>query len=196
MVTSEPEPNPYAPPKEVTPPLPGESAAARLTAQELAAFVGRKANYYLAKWNIAEQSIPRSTGFNWAAFFLTGLWLPYRKMYRATAILWGIIVLESILEEFVWVGMLGRPEPSSGWDAATGLVIAIFCGNFANGWYLSHARRAIAEVRASGLAGDEYLQALARRGGTNMLAALGVLVLVVVAFAALGAVTAMILPEG
>ncbi|MBD7964948.1 DUF2628 domain-containing protein [Fictibacillus norfolkensis] len=42
---------------------------------KLIEFVGeKKKDYYLKKWQ-------KDNNFNWAAFFLTLLWLGYRKMY-------------------------------------------------------------------------------------------------------------------
>jgi hypothetical protein len=84
-----------------------------LNAQEVAAFVGEKAGYYLQKWRPVLDgtgNAGNATGFNWAAFFLSGLWLPYRKMYRATAIFFGVILLETLFEEIIYVGILGKPE--------------------------------------------------------------------------------------
>jgi hypothetical protein len=100
----------------------------------------------------------------------------------------GVILFESILEEIVFVGILGKPEPPMVLDRGVGLVASIICGAFGNRWYLSHARRAIAEVRSEGLPEDAYLQALARRGGTNLAASLGMFVAFVI-----GAFGAMLL---
>jgi len=50
---------------------------------EIAAFVGKKAGYYLEKWRPVLDGTGNAgnvTGFNWAACLLSGLWLPYRKM--------------------------------------------------------------------------------------------------------------------
>ncbi len=167
------EPNPYEPPHEPPSPLSLDSAQFELSEQEVTAFVGRKARYYLNRWSGALEGTGTSTGFNWAAFFLSGLWLPYRKMYGITAIFLGIILFESILEEFVFVGVLGRAEPPPGLGRVLGLVASIICGGWGNRWYLSHTRRAVADVRRQELPEDAYLDALARRGGTNISASLG-----------------------
>ncbi len=171
MVTS--EPNPYEPPREPALPSRRDSSRVDLTDQEVTVFVGRKAGYYLHRWAGALDGTPTSTGFNWAAFLLSGLWLPYRKMYVITAIFMGIILFESILEEVVFVGVLARPEPPAGLGRILGLVASIICGGRGNRWYLSHARRAVAELRSQELPEDAYLDALARRGGTNIAASLG-----------------------
>ena len=157
------------------------------TEEEARAFVGPRADYYIRKWWLDMDSMGNATGFNWAAFFLNGLWLPYRKMYRATTILYGIILLEVILEEIVFVGILGKPETPSALGRFVSLVAAIVCGGFGNDWYLSHSQKVTTEVRNQALTADAHFQALAKRGGTSVAASLGFLLVflfaaVVVAF--------------
>ena len=157
-----------------------------LAEKEFSAFVGPKADYYLERWRFAVDGPEIATGFNWAAFFLSGLWLPYRKMYRFAAIFFGIIWLETVLAEVVWVGILGKPEAPAALGRFVGLVASIVCGWLANEWYLSHARKAISEVRSQGLSEEAHLEALAKRGGTSLAASLGFLVVfLLAAFAAL-----------
>jgi hypothetical protein len=68
-------------------PIDGESMTSDDPSEaETRAAIGPKADLYLRKW----QAIPGG-GFNWAAFLLSGLWMSYRKMYRAAAILSGIV---------------------------------------------------------------------------------------------------------
>lgn len=154
--------------------------------RQLRAFVGSKAQYFLDKWTPMRQSSSGSAGFNWAAFFLAGLWLSYRKMYKATLIFYTIIILEMMLEDVVFVGILGKAETPAAFERAVMLIVAIICGGYANRWYLSHARSVLSEVSATGLQGDALLQTLERRGGTSVAASLGMFVLfIAVLFAAL-----------
>src|SRR6476620_7317947 len=76
-----------------------------LTEQEARAFVGPNADYYCKHW------FSGGTGFNWAAFLLCGLWLPYRKMYVATTILYVAILSTAVACEIVFEVVLKRPEP-------------------------------------------------------------------------------------
>ena len=57
----------------------------------------RKLNNYLRNWAPLLQGGTGRAGFNWAAFFLSGLWLAYRKMYKVTLILFVIIIVETVL---------------------------------------------------------------------------------------------------
>src|SRR5215207_976016 len=152
------------------------------TEEEVRAFVGPRADYYLKKWWLdLDSSIGSGTGFNWAAFFLSGLWLPYRKMYRATLIFLGVFLLETLFEEIVYVGFLGRPEAPGALGRFVGLVAGIVCGGFGNAWYLSHAQKTIGKMRSQGLPEDAYFKALIKRGGTNITASLGFLLLFILA---------------
>jgi hypothetical protein len=167
-----------------------------LTDQEVGAFVGRNVDYYLKKWRSVLEgtgNAGNATGFNWAAFFLSGLWLPYRKMYRAAAIFFGVILLETLLEEIVYVGFLGKPEVPGALGRFVSLIAGLVCGGFANAWYLSHTQEAITELRSQGLPEDAYLQALAKRGGTNMAASLGFMIIFIVAMLAILSLSSLLL---
>ena len=102
-------------------------------------------------------------------------------MYRIAGIFFGFILLETVLEEVVWVGILGKPEAPAAFGRFVGLVAGIVCGWFANEWYLSHARKAISEVRSQGLSEEAHLEALAKRGGASLAATLGFLALFLLA---------------
>jgi hypothetical protein len=151
-----------------------------LSEQEIRSFVGPKADYYLNRWASALEGSRQGTGFNWAAFFLSGLWLPYRKMYLVTFIFYGIIVAESILEDVVFMGILGQPEAPAALSRLVGLIAAIVCGSLGNRWYLSHARAKISELCVQQMPQDEYLRALSKRGGTSLAASFGFFFLFIV----------------
>ena len=141
-----------------------------ITEEEVRAFVGNpKADYYIGKWSLPNK------GFNWAACLLSGLWLPYRKMYVPTVIFFGIMLVDSVIEDIVFVEILRMPEPPPVLDKLVGLIAALVCGLFGNRWYLSHAHNVIAEVRSQGLPEEDHLRMLSKRGGTNLLASLGFL---------------------
>ncbi|MEA2561693.1 MAG: hypothetical protein QOH06_3197 [Acidobacteriota bacterium] len=170
-----------------------------LTDQEVGAFVGRNVDYYLKKWRSVLEgpgnagNAGNATGFNWAALLLSGLWLPYRKMYRTAAIFYGVVLLETLLEEIVYVGFLGKPEAPGSLGRFFGLIAGMVCGGFANGWYLSHTQEAITELRSQGLPEEAYLQALAKRGGTSTAASLGFIIIFLFAMLATLSLSAQLL---
>ena len=155
--------------------------ASDLSEAEIRAFVGRNAEFYLRKWSPARRGSGRPKRWNFAAFFLSGLWVPYRKMYRVTLIILGILVAESLLEEAAIAGGLASERMVASLNRLIGILFSIVCGTFGNAWYLAHAQREIGRIRALGLEDDAYHKALARRGGTSFLASLGFLFLFILA---------------
>ena len=175
----QPNENPYtAPPSApgLTQSVPTESTEK----QHLRAFVGSKAEYYLQKWSPSVEHSGHSPGFNWAAFLLSGLWLPYRKMYRVATIFYGIIIVESIAEEALFVRILGQAETPAVLGRVVGLVAAAICGTYGNRWYLSHARKVISDVHAQGLEEHAAVEILSKRGGTSLGSSLGFFLLFMV----------------
>jgi len=141
---------------------------------ELRAFVGPRADYYLRKWAPRLRSPRGQVGMNWFAFLLPAIWLGYRKMYRGVFTLFGVLILVSIIEQVLFVGVLGRRASPQGANLIVGLVTSIVCGVCANSWYLSQAIRVVTSARAQGLDGEDLLHTLSKRGGTSPLAALAI----------------------
>jgi len=137
------------------------------TDEELRAFVGDRADVYLAKW------APESESFaNGAAFLLGPVWIGYRKLYKIGAILVGLLLVEMVLEEWLFLHLLGREEVPPPFSLAVSLGIGLVCGFWGDRWYRAKAEKTILEVRALGLPEDEKARVLAHRGGTNPLGVL------------------------
>ncbi|MDP9195868.1 MAG: hypothetical protein M3O22_03725 [Pseudomonadota bacterium] len=119
---------------------------------DLRAFVGPRADLYLARWRMIALS-GRSTGWNWPAALLTGFWLLYRRMY-----LWFLPYAMATL--FFWF-----PGGISGvlWFFVTTVVFGLF-----GDWlYLQHARKKVRWASAAmGLSGDRRPM-LSRMGGVD-----------------------------
>ena len=145
------EANPYQAPKarvidENPSPTLRDSSKIVLTEWEIRAFVGPKADYYLKAWNAAdERGMPEIT-LNWPALLLSALWLPYRKMYTGTVIFYAAGAALALLENFVFVGILGMPNTPSAAGTLQGLLTGIVCGAFGNGWYGWRARRLVSKL--------------------------------------------------
>jgi hypothetical protein len=172
--------NPYKPPAlDDLPSLSPDGAGTpstlpTLSADEIQAFVGKNAPYYLRKWAYALETGRPVRRFNAAAFWLSGLWIPYRKMYRVLLIMFGVLAVQIVGEAAaVYFGLLSFDERAMGlWDRLVGLAISIAIGTRGNDWYLSHTRRTVARIRALGLPEAEYHAELTRQGGKSLLAAL------------------------
>ena len=150
-------------------PQPKWSDSDAVQRDEMTAFVGKNADYYLSRWTPLLEG-ENWTAFNWAAFCFSGFWLPYRKMYKAAVIFFGIILLESILEGRLFGGETNRER-----ERVVGLVAAMVCGGYGNRWYLSHVKKVISQIRAQELPGNAFVDAISKRGGTSVGAALAFL---------------------
>jgi hypothetical protein len=130
---------------------------------ELRAVIGTNADYYLTRWKGTKR-----VGFNLAAFGVAGLWLPYRKMHRATAALFGLILLESMSSDLARASGVMRPETPKRLEVAATIAICWICGAFGNRWYRSHVDRVIGVVRRMEPDEAQRLTVLAARGGTSI----------------------------
>jgi hypothetical protein len=145
------------------------------TDAELRAVIGPKADYYVSQWH---GTATRS--YNWAAFLLSGLWIPFRRMYWSTAIFYGVILADVIVEEVI-LHALGRAEWPRAVERVLMILPGIVCGVFGNRWYVHHLRRVIAATRSLALPEEEHLRELAARGGTRVWHALGAFSVLIIA---------------
>lgn len=107
--------------------------------------------------------------------------MPYRKMYRIAIILYGLILAETVAEEIVFVHILHLSAAPVLLSRVVGLVVAITCGALGNRWYLAHTTAAIFRLRNEQWSEHNYFRALSRSGGPNLLAAIGMFVLFMLA---------------
>ena len=143
---------------------------------DLIDFAGRNADKMLQKMgpsllpqlNSEPQSfiISLSIYMVWPAFFVTFVWMFYRKMYLEGA---AFIVLPIVLSL-----LLPSLEYSSGIFTLTPWILAGLLGGTL---YLSHAKRRIAKADAQGLKGPARSTYLTRAGGVSVAGAiLGVII--------------------
>jgi hypothetical protein len=167
-----------------------------ITEREIRAFVGSKADYYLQRWQLALNGEGKVRGANWAALLWAGFWVPYRKMYLLTVIFYSVILIETILEEVLIVGVLGEPEVPTRLSSLVGFITGVICGAFGNIWYLSHARKVIANVRSQNLPENEHLRVLSECGGTDLFSSVMFVIILFGAAIAIFYLMALVLPGG
>lgn len=149
----------------------------------LESFIQKNSDFYKRKWTAiyektaSFEKLNYSPSWNWAAFFLTGAWLFYRKLYFLGCAYWGVIAIWIFAEEIF------GDFPQS---VNTGITVAIalLIGQFANGFYFQHVCNNLQAI--DGTSGDvSAIDKITRRyGGTSWLAAvLGILVPLIVIFA-------------
>ena len=93
--------------------------------EDLRAFVGPNADYYLQAWAAADPNGGRQAlRWNWPAFFLNVIWMLYRKMYLQAAVTFVIFCMPGV-----------------------NIILHILVGAFANYLYYKHAKAKILETR-------------------------------------------------
>jgi hypothetical protein len=141
---------------------------------DLAAFCGRKADFYLTEKRVMEKSGTR-VSWNWPACLFTFAWMAYRKMWAGAALVAALSVFLNISLILAW--------------ATPALMLLL--GLFGNALYLDHARRKLARVALMGETGETRQRTLIRSGGVSWPAAL-----VAVLFSILAAITVALLWGG
>ena len=161
----------YRPPTaDVTPGVAGTSEE-----QDLSAFIGPSNNdYYMDRFRRIDEG--RGGGWHWPAFFITGGWLLYRKMWLAAlAYLFGLPIIATLLSSVVSVAI----NETLGGLIYIAYVISLFLvvPFFANKLYYARAKSKIATVNGSGLDEANRRQTIERKGGTSLIAAILILMI-------------------
>jgi len=176
-----PAENPYAPPLSDTALADTSGGRGDLTDEEIRAFVGENHDYYRGKWARANRTGGFYAGFNVAALIVSTLWLLFRKMYLAFAVLF----LAQVAVMFVAAvagSLLGGDASQVMIGVFAGLAVTkVTIGFLGNGLYLRRARRAVGAARLRGSIGESNVPYLVTQGGTSMAAvAVGILANIVV----------------
>jgi Protein of unknown function (DUF2628) len=165
-------PNPYAAPQTepaAAPPGPGDAP----TREELQAFAGENAPYYWERSARRGHNGGLLAGWNWAAAFLSMLWMLHRRMWKEFSIVVGVMVVWGVIEGVAEAMLDVGAETSRGIERLGNAVFGLVMGMIGNGLYLRRARRVVLESRRL-LGSDPQAQLahLAKRGGTSWIAPL------------------------
>ena len=115
--------------------------------EDLAAFFGDKAEYYLIEKEILERSGSRIS-WNWPAFLFSFLWMYYRKMWAQATLAAFICIILNASILFNWgVG-----------------IVMLLAGMYGNSIYITHAKKKVAEIDIAGVSPDQRLESLAMAG--------------------------------
>lgn len=122
--------------------------------EKLAQFVGeKKKDFYFTKWQ-------KENSWNWAAFFLTFLWLGYRKMYLPILfILLGFLAIDIIA---LLLGMTSTTV-----DTSMGFALSGGLGVGGNLIYKRNAQKQINEIENLSVSEKEMMHEIRKRGGTS-----------------------------
>ncbi len=146
------------------------------------AFVVKKTDYYNDKWqSIGYGTTPR-VSFNWAAFFASGLWMLYRKLYPQL----GILILVMIADIGIFTYLEEAGIISSGlvavWDRVSPALYGWVIGSYGNYWYMRRFQRF--DEMARNQSPDPSIQEsyLRTKGGTNAIGVWAVILLIAALF--------------
>lgn len=172
--TAMPPPLPPQPPQPVVSPISTEpqvsinlakptssssSSSPDLNQHELLSiFVDKNYDYYTRKWELMSDRKSKSS-FNWAAFFLTFLWMAYRKMYLYSFATIGLTMLSGVLGILI--------NPSGIFSNSVGFGISLATGFGGNYWYKKHAENKIKMITASATNLEAAKLVLAKQGGVS-----------------------------
>ncbi len=130
-----------------------------ITNEELRAFIGEKADYYMEKFEKFEKG--NSVSWNWAAFFFGVLWMFYRKMYLYGLGALGFITIVNVALEIM--------KTSPVINLGVSLWLWVGFGVFGNYIYYLFVKNKIKEIKEKNQNSQEIIQILERFGGVNKL---------------------------
>lgn len=114
--------------------------------------------YYLMKFELFDrQNSGLQASWNWAAFFLGGIWALYRKMYGWFFAMTGLSILSSIMED----------AGAAGLSAIILLVSWITFTIYADSLYHSHIKNKIMAAQLTISDESRLLEYLRYKGGIN-----------------------------
>jgi type II secretory pathway pseudopilin PulG len=148
-------------------------------------------DYYLRHFQRFDAKGKAGISWHWPAFFVTFLWLLYRKMWLHSLLEW-LLPLIMIIPAAIIAAVLGE----QGVYVAVLLYIAVVSllpPLFANALYYKHCKKKIAESRASSTDLQWQLGQLSGKGGTSN--AIMIFVLIFVFIAVIGILAAIAIPQ-
>jgi hypothetical protein len=129
-------------------------------------FVGEKYPYYKDKWSKMDVNKSKSS-FNVAAFFLSLLWLGYRKQYKLIFIIAGIYLgIDFLLYIFNYQYESYFSDPV---DRAISIGVAVALGLSGNYLYKNHVDKKVNSIAGADLAPREEDELIRKQGGTSWL---------------------------
>lgn len=137
---------------------------------ELKAFVGPNDKFYLTRWRQFKSKDYFT--FNIGAFFLTGSWMLYRKMYKSALILSFIAIIETILSEYIFLNYLNYPETPVGYNVLSTLLYSVIIGKTGNYLYYLHTMKTINQVKRNPSGKIDYIEELKTKGGRSLVSAI------------------------
>ena len=132
--------------------------------EELRLFVGKNADYYIAKWE--ELGETQKVSWNWAAFMFGLLWFGYRKMYPHAF----VFLVFSLVLQFIQTAVKTHPIVIM----LTNILISVVVGMFGNYLYYQYAKTKIKQIKESITDERQRTLEIVRNGGTSLSTAIAI----------------------
>lgn len=158
-----------------------------VSAKDLAIFVGPNSHYFLPRFeNMSSKTKKSIFNWNWPAFFLSGFYFLYRKMYAVGFALIAVMLLLSIpdsllsyseMAQMLGLENMGLQLTLSEQDTLMTLssifmlvktAIRVFFAITANMLYKKHVYGKIGKIKKESATGTDYGVELTRRGGASI----------------------------
>jgi hypothetical protein len=163
------------------------------TVEEFTAYIGKGSRDYIDAWMPAIEGGGKISGFNFAAFLFSGLWMAYRKMYRYALIFFGVIIAFTLGVIILFLGILGGNITPPYIIYIFDIIIGVIVGIKGNQLYFSSAMREINRIHAQNLSQEDCMKLIVQKGGTNIWKALALTFLFFVVYIVLGLIVGFII---
>lgn len=135
----------------------------------IAAFVGRRVEYYDRAWQSFADPNSSHIRINVAAVLFSAVWLLYRKLYLHFGMMMAVIILDIQLTTYLEDREIVPAKAIAAWDQIAPFVYAAVVGGLGNLWYFrrfqSQDRESLA-VSPDPLVQEEFLR---NKGGVSYL---------------------------
>lgn len=148
-------------------------------AKDIAMFVGKNSHYFLPHFKQLSVSKGKAVSINWAAFFFSGGYFLYRKMYGIGVLVLLVNIMCSVPDFLATISMINATGPfNTGFintdslstvslvASLLNMALRLFCFFMANRLYKKHTYKKIAKIKeqTSGQGEEVYARTLAQKG--------------------------------
>ena len=168
-----------------------ETAVAPQSDDLFAAYVGPNKGDYYSRCFMRLQAEGSMISWNWPAFFVTGWWLLYRKMWLNAVLYWFVLPIALSMLSGIVGAVTGNILLGTALYYGAYFVIGfILAPMFANWLYYRHVSAKVAKVSMRFSSDEQRAAELSRIGGTSRVVAILIPVLVIL----IGIISAITIP--
>lgn len=133
-------------------------------------------SYYLEKLELFEKG--KRYSINYSALIFGVFWFLYRKLYKESLLIFLIIFLRTIFENFI-LNKFFDVENIKVFGFLFNILLLIFLGFIANSLYIKKAKKVIENIKKNNENIDLQKNILVKKGGTNIIAPIILLAIII-----------------